>query len=386
MTRGSFAGALGAEGGDHAWRIPLLRPSLPPLADYAALLADVWAAGILSNGGVQAARFEAAIADAAHVPAELVVATANCDLALVLTVRALDLPRGTPVLVPSFTFASTLNALLWNGLAPRFVDVDPVTFCLDPAAVAEALTDEVRLVVGTHAYGAACDGAALTAECERVGAHLLFDGAQAFATWVGDDHVSVLGDATAFSFSATKLATSGEGGAVITRDPQLAERLRVLRAYGRDGQTGRRAEVGLNAKLSELHAALGILSLGQLEVGVTRRSALVARYRAALVDLPGVRWQELPAAQRPGWTFLAVDLGEHRDAVEVALSAAGIETRRYFQPLHEVPAFADLDRAPLPVTERLGASILCLPLHADLAEADLDEVAAAVRLAVERAA
>lgn len=362
-------------------RIPLARPTLPPLDVYSALLEDSWERRRLSNDGPLAHRFEAAAGE--YGAFEHCVATANCDLALTLLVAALELPPGARVLLPSYTFGSTLHALLWNGLSPHFVDVDRRTCCLDPEAVALALEEDVALVIATHAFGASCDMPRLEQLCADAGAALVADGAQAFGTWVDGEHVGVRATATAFSFSATKVATSGEGGLVATADPELAERLRVLRSYGRDGAREESLAVGLNAKLSELHAALGVLALESVEAEVAAREIVVARYAERLADLDGVRLQEVGPAERPSRTFLAVDLGPHRDAVEARLAHAGIQTRRYFRPLHEMPRFASLRRDALPATEALGRSALCLPLFAELGLADVDEICAGVRAAVE---
>jgi dTDP-4-amino-4,6-dideoxygalactose transaminase len=365
-------------------RIPLSRPSLPPLEDYVALLRESWEDGALSNGGPHVQRLEEACAACGGFGNA--VATASGDLALTLAVAALELPRGARVLLPSLTFASTLNAVLWNGLRPCFVDVDPATFCLDPDAVAEALADGAELVIATHAFGAAADLPALERLAADAGAALLLDGAHAFATRLDGEHVGRRGTATAFSFSPTKLVTSGEGGVVATADPALAEGIRLRRAYGRDGATEQVHAVGLNAKLSELHAALGLLGVARVEDEVAAREPLVARYAQLLGGLPGVALQGVSAGERHGCTYLAVDLGPYRDEVAERLAAAGIQSRRYFAPLHAMTPFAGLERAPLPVTERLGGSLLCLPLFSALGADGVDEVTAVVRETVEAAA
>jgi dTDP-4-amino-4,6-dideoxygalactose transaminase len=362
-------------------RIPLTRPSLPPLEEYVEQLRGVWERARLSNSGPCLERFEAACAEYGGWPDA--VATANCDSALLLTVAALELPEGARVLLPSFTFGSTLHSLLWNRLEPRFVDVDPHTFCLDPAALAAELDEGAELVVATHAFGAACDLPALERLAEGAGAALVLDGAHAFATFVDGEHVGRRATATAFSFSPTKLVTSGEGGIVASTRLEFGERLRLLRGYGRDGSTEESVRVGLNAKLSELHAALGLLGVARVEAEVADRAGLASRYAERLAGLDGVALQGRRPGERPSHTFLAVDLGPHRSAVERRLAGSGIQTRRYFRPLHTMERFTGVQRGPLPVTERLGGSLLCLPLFAGLGIDGVDEVATEVRGAVE---
>jgi dTDP-4-amino-4,6-dideoxygalactose transaminase len=349
--------------------IQLARPELPGLDEYAARLAPAWERAYVSNFGEAARELEHVCAGYTGLPHVRTVASA--DLGLTLAVAALGLPPGARAVVPSFTFPSTLHALLWNRLTPVFADVDPASWCLTAASAAPALGEPPALIVGTHAFLGVCDVAGL--EAARSGAALLFDAAQAYASRLGDRHVGSFGDASVFSFSATKVVTCGEGGLVAFRDPGVAARFERLRSYGmqRDYDV---LEPGLNAKLSELHAALGCLTVPRVEEAVAVRMTLVDRYRERLADAPGVGMQALPPELRPTPTQLVVDVGERREALVAALAAEAIETRCYFRPLHQMDAFAGIERGGLAVTERLGASLLTLPLHAAMSVADVDRV------------
>ena len=354
------------------------RPSLPAFDDYADALAAVWESGQLSNFGPMAVRFEEHCR--AYTGLRHVRATSSCDIGLTLAVRALGLEPGTPVLVPSFTFASTLHALLWNGLEPRFVDVDPGTWCLTAESCAGA-ADGVGAIVGTHAFMGICDVVGLEALAAEAGAALMFDAAQALASWVGPLHVGEFGDASVFSFSPTKVATCGEGGLAAFRDAGAAERFELLRSYGSDDAYDSRF-VGLNGKLSELHAALGCKTVPAIEDEVSARLALADRYRERLAGVDGVALQALAPGVRPTPTQLVVDLGSRRDAVAARLAAAGIDTRPYFRPMHRMERFRDLPATAMPVTDRLGASLLALPLHRALDLGDVDRVCDAVEHAL----
>jgi dTDP-4-amino-4,6-dideoxygalactose transaminase len=353
--------------------IRVSRPSLPPLDDYRALLESTWDDGWLSNFGPHARRFEQACAG--YTALVHVCAAANCDLALTLGIRALGLGPGDRVVVPSFTFPTTLHALLWNGLEPVFADVDRATWCLT-AQSAAPVADGARAIVGTHSFMSICDVTGLERLAAEREALLLFDAAQAFATWVGERHVGAFGDLSAFSFSPTKIATCGEGGLAAFRAPAAAERFAALRSYGDEHR------VGLNARMSEPHAALGCLAVERVEEEVAARSRLVARYRERLADLPHIRLQETPPGVRATPTLFVADFGGRRAKVEATLGAEGIETLRYFRPLHEMPAFGHLPAAPLPETGRLGAGVLALPLHGALDAADVDHVCDLVERAV----
>jgi dTDP-4-amino-4,6-dideoxygalactose transaminase len=378
---GGEATALRDGSPDGGFRIPLSRPSLPPLAEYVSLLEQTWTSGRLSNGGPHAQTLESSLA--AHLGSARALAVANCDLALTLAVCALGLEPGARVLLASYAFPSTLHAVLWNRLSPRFVDVSPANFCLDPEAVAEELDERVALVIATHAFGAACELPALERLCERAGAALIIDGAQALGTLLDGRHVASWGTATALSFSATKVATSGEGGALATTSLELAERVDRLRAYGRVSGAEAVVARGLNAKLSELHAALGCLTLERLEAELAARGRLTAIYAEQLGAVEGVRLQARRPDERPSRTLLAADFGPHRCKVEQRLEQRGIETRRYFRPLHENPVYERLPRAPLPVSERLSRRVLCLPLYAELEAAAVEEICAEIAQAME---
>lgn len=357
----------------------LARPSLPSLDAYAEELVATWDDAWLSNFGPHAERFEKVCSE--YTGLRHVRAVSNCDIGLTLAVRALGLRLGAGVVVPSFTFPSTLHALLWNGLEPRFADVDPDTWCLSAESAAAAVDGETAAIVGTHAFMSACDVAGLEALAADVGAVLLFDAAQALASWVGQRHVGTFGDASVFSFSPTKIATCGEGGLAAFRDPAHGERFALLRGYGSDADYDSRL-VGLNGKLSELHAALGCLTIANIEDEVRARLHLVDLYRERLTVLPGVRLQTRAPELRPTPTFLVADFGARRGDVAGALADHGIESRAYFRPLHAMGRFMEIPAAPLPVTEHLGAALLALPLHRGMEDADVHRVCDTVEWAL----
>jgi dTDP-4-amino-4,6-dideoxygalactose transaminase len=335
---------------------------------------------MLSNFGPQAQRFEQLAL--AYTGAKRGRAVATCDIGLTLAVKALEIAPGAEVVVPSFTFNSTLHALLWNGLRPRFADVDPGTFGISAETLSSALTDETALVVGTHVFGVPCDVAAIEQTCRAREIPCLFDAAQAFGTWVGDRHIGRFGDASAFSFSATKVTTSAEGGFVTFRNSRADAIFARARGYGFSHDYAS-SVVGLNGKLSEIHATLGVLAVPRTDELVQRRMSHDALYRERLAGVPGIGFQRIPTEVRASYTHMAVNLGDNRDTVARALDEAGIQTKAYFRPLHSMPLFKDLPHGSLPVTERLGSSLLCLPLYPDLEEAQVDEVTARVRAVVE---
>jgi dTDP-4-amino-4,6-dideoxygalactose transaminase len=331
----------------------------------------VWDGGTLSNDGPRTRAFEQAFAGYRRGGGH-VLAASSCDLSLTLALAALELPRGARALLPSLGFPSTLHALEWNGLQPHFVDVDERDWCLH----AEQLDGElegVGVIVATHLFGIPCDVASLEEIAARTGIALVFDAAQAAGTWMGNRHVTDFGDASVVSFSATKIVTAGEGAIAVLRSQSAAERFRRLRAYGMD-RDGFSELLGLNAKLSELHAALGLLTLAELEEQVARRVRLIDRYRERLGPRNDLSLQQLPAGARATPSFFVVDVGDARDPVRAALASRGIESRPYFQAMHQMPRCAAVPRSALPVTDRLGHGLLALPLYSELEPATVDEV------------
>jgi dTDP-4-amino-4,6-dideoxygalactose transaminase len=357
-----------------AYRLRVARPSLPPLERFAEALGGTWEQGMLSNHGSHVQAFQQAfgVYCQTNIP-DHVFAVSNCDVALTLAVAALDLPKGSKALLPSFGFPSSIHAIEWNGLSPHFVDVHPDDWCLHAEQVQNMLDNDVALIMGTHMFGCACDVHGLQRTAERTGAALVFDAAQAVGTWVEDRHVVTFGDASTVSFSGSKIVTSAEGAIAVIRSKESAGRFSRMRAYGLDPQ-GQSIYRGMNGKLSELHAALGTLTLELLEQQVEQRTEHVRRYQWRLGALNGVRLQTIPSAVRATPTFLAVDLGDARESVRAALAKCGIESRPYFPPLHQMTRFAQVPRCPLAVTERLGRSLLALPLYSELDPGDIDEI------------
>jgi dTDP-4-amino-4,6-dideoxygalactose transaminase len=343
--------------------VRVARPALPALGRYVERLEDVWDSAMLSNDGPHARAFERSFASYSEASGT-VLAASNCDVALTLLIASLELPHGAHAVLPSFSYPSLLHAVRWNGLRPRFVDVDPHDWCLH-AEQLEGQLDGVALILATHMFGVGCDVVGLERVAREHGCRLVLDAAQAVATWVGERHITDYGDGSAISFSGTKLVTSAEGAIVVANSPLVARRLELLRRLGID-HGGASAECGLNAKLSELHAALGVLSLGEIEQLVAQRVGLVQDYRRRLSGRADLALQRMPSGSRETPTYFAVDLGDARDRVRRALAAEGIESRPYFPALHRMERLAEVPSAPMPVTDWLDAGLLALPLHTDV--------------------
>jgi dTDP-3-amino-3,4,6-trideoxy-alpha-D-glucose transaminase len=358
------------------------RPAVPfmDLAAGAAALRDELEAAfarVARSGrwvlGDEVAAFERDFA--AYCGAEHCVGVASGLDALQLTLRALGIGPGDEVLVPGYTAVATWMAVSLTGARPVGVDVDPRTFTLDPALLDAALTPRTRALVPVHLCGRPADLGAIGAWAEAHGVLLVEDACQAHgATWEGR-RAGSLGAAGAFSFYPTKnLGALGDGGAIVTGDGALAERLRLLRTYGWR-ERGDSEIVGDNSRLDELQAAFLRAGLARLDETTLRRRALAARYLAGLEDAPGLT---LPAAG-PGHVWhLFVIQHARRDALRAALAQRGVGTLVHYEiPPHLTRAYRAAGMR-LPVAERLAARVLSLPLHPQLSDEAADAVIAAV--------
>jgi dTDP-4-amino-4,6-dideoxygalactose transaminase len=289
------------------------------------------------------------------------------------------------VILPTFTFSATAHAVSWNGLRPSFVDIDPRTLTLDPAATRAAINRKTSAILAVHIYGTPCHVEELSDIATSNGLRLFFDAAHAFGSRRGDVPVGGFGDAEVFSLSPTKVLVAGEGGIISTNDDELAERCRVGRDYGNPGDYNC-IFVGLNARMSEIHAATALASLDALEEQVGKRSLLADTYREHLDGTPGISFPEPRDGDRSTHKDFTIlidreSFGLGVEELAAALGAEGIDTRRYYSPLvHDMPAYASLrnGNGHLPESERAAASVLSLPMFGDLTEDQVSRVAEAI--------
>ena len=346
--------------------LPFFRPARPPLERVAARLAPSYERGVLTNGPL-VRQFEAEAAERLGVPH--VVAVASCTAGLMLTFQALARP-GTAAVMPSFTFSATAHAARWAGAVPRFTECDTATCQIDVDDAAGRL-DGATLLVGTHVFGAPCTPEAVEALGRAHGLAVVFDAAHGFGATRDGRPLGTFGDAEVFSLSPTKPMTSGEGGLVALRDEALAARVRLGVDYGNPGDYDTRF-AGLNARMSELHAAVGLESLAELDDHLATRRRLAESYRKALAGIAGVTPQDVDPRDESTYKDFTVIVDESvygldRDAVAAALKAEGVDTRPYFfPPVHRQQAYADLPAVDLPATDWVTNRVISLPLWRDM--------------------
>jgi dTDP-4-amino-4,6-dideoxygalactose transaminase len=374
--------------------IPVMRPELGDAE--ADAVAEVIAGGWVAQGP-RVAEFERRFAG--HVGAAEGVAVSSCTAALHLALYTSGVGPGDEVVVPSFSFIASANAVRHCGATPVFADVDAETGNVTADTVAPVLSPRTKAVMAVHQGGVPADVDALRARCGDL--PVVEDAAcAAGSTWRGH-HVGAGAPLAAWSFHPRKLLTTGEGGMITTDDPALAARLRRLREHGMSVSAADRhaagqpvleqyLETGFNYRMTDLQAAVGIVQLGRLPGMVARRRALAARYHELLAGVPGVRAVRDPAHATTNYQAFWVELGDDVPAsqadVLAALAAAGVSARRGIMAAHLEPAYAGTPHVPLPVTERLTGRTVILPLHHELTPAQQELVVTTLAAAVATAA
>lgn len=341
------------------------RPNLPDRQRLVAALDRILTRGILTNDGPEVRALEDRFREMTGAPEA--VAVSNATLGLQLLAQALEL-KGK-VLLPSFTFVATAHAFRWMGLRPVFCDIDPRTHNLDPDEVQRRLGSGISAVVGVHVWGRLCAPLELQRICRDRGIPLLFDAAHALGCSGHGRAAGAFGTAEVFSLHATKICHSFEGGIIVCRDRPLAEKLRRLRNFGFSGYD-QVEHLGINAKLPEISAAAGLLSLDQLEQLRTVNTANAARYRLNLRPIPDLHWVMPEDGTISNHHYVVAEFGPSwpeaaRDALVRALHAEGVLARRYFHPgVHRMqPYLREQPEAgkALRHTEALCRRVFCLP-------------------------
>lgn len=342
--------------------LPLTRVVVPDRQRLQQRLDAILDSGMLT-GGPTVRELEDEVAERLGVPH--VVAVASCTTGLMLVMQALKATGS--VVMPSFTFAATAHAAVWAGGRPVFADVDRESLTLDPRDAAPRL-DGASALMATHVYGTPCDVEAIEKVATAAGVPVVYDAAHALGSWRNGRPVGGFGTAEVFSLSPTKVAPAGEGGLVATRDGALAEAVRLARNYGNPGDYDC-VVPGLNARMSELHAAVGLATLSELPARVARRNEMVRVFAAATAGLPGIRIPAVDTGDVSTYKDLTLvvdeqDFGLDVPALRTVLDAEGVDTRRYFHPpVHRQRAYAYLGTPPpLPVTDELSPRVLTVPL------------------------
>ena len=345
---------------------------LPPLEVYQRYLQDIWQRGWVTNNGPLVQELESKLQTYLTVPHVQYVT--NGTVALQLAIRALSL-TGEVITTP-YSYVATTTAILWENCAPVFVDIDPDSLCINPDLIEASITESTSAILATHVYGCPCAVDKIAALAKKHHLRVIYDGAHAFGVKVKGKSIYRYGDLSTASFHATKIFHTIEGGAVMTDDSALSERIFLDKAFGHRADAYYQA--GTNGKNSEFHAAMGLCNLPTVDDIITQRRELFDLYQEQLHDLP-VQLLQIPNDVTFNYAYFPVIFGAHAvmQRVKQALEEENIYPRRYFYPsLNQLPYHQG---KACPISEDISQKVLCLPLYQQLEQRDVERITAIVR-------
>lgn len=359
-------------------------PLLPDLEDFNNLLKEIWASKWITNNGRFHQQLEKELAEYLKVP--FLSLFTNGTLPLITSLQALEV-KGEVITTP-YSFIATTHSIWWNGLKPVFVDIEPSTCNIDPSKIEAAITPQTTAIMPVHCYGKPCDINAIQDIADRYGLKVIYDAAHAFGVEVDGDSLLNAGDMSTLSFHATKVYNTIEGGALVMKDEETKRKIDYLKNFGFRNEVEVVAP-GINSKMDEMRSAYGILALRQVDDAIEARHRVAVQYREALKNVPGVRFFEDMPGVKHNYSYFPVfinaeEYGMTRDQLYFKLKESNVLGRRYFYPL--ISTFEPYRTLPssaaenLPVATRIADEVICLPMHHELSEADVERVTGIIKV------
>jgi dTDP-4-amino-4,6-dideoxygalactose transaminase len=354
--------------------IQVTRSSIPDIEDYIKEIKDIWDTRLLTNMGAKHRVLEAQLVDYLNVPN--ITLFTNGHLALECIIAALDL-KGEVITTP-FTFASTTHAIVRNGLKPIYCDINSEDYTLDVNKIESLITEKTSAIIPVHVYGNICDVRAIDAIAKKHNLKVIYDAAHTFGVTVNGQGIGTFGDASMFSFHATKVFNTIEGGAVTYNEPSLKERLDSLKNFGIAGPDTVEY-VGGNAKMNEFQAAMGICNLRHVDNEITKRKIVVERYNEQLGGIDGIKLSRPQAGVKSNYAYFPVVFDGYkksRDDVFEELKTHNIFARKYFYPLtNSFDCYkGKYNVEDTPIAKYISERVLTMPLYADLDLEDVDRI------------
>lgn len=353
--------------------INVTKPFLPPIEEYIQNLQGIWDRCHLTNYGPLLIELEEKLKQYLGVKHLFVVN--NGTIALQMAIKGLDL-KGE-ILTTPFSYVATTASIVWEGCEPVFVDIDPETFCMDPQRIEAAITSKTTAILATHVYGNACDVEAIEKIAKKHNLKVIYDAAHAFGVQLDGQSILNFGDVSTLSFHATKLFHTVEGGALITNDDALAEKLSYMCNFGHDGPENF-VGLGTNAKLSEFHAAMGLCLLPKVADLIAHREKISRLYDESLETLP-IKRPLMDSRLTYNYAYYPVLLPSEDDVVDLRkeMNAADIFPRRYFYP--SLSELVYVKKQSVPITKDISSRMLCLPLSHELTAEDVQKVISVIQ-------
>lgn len=356
------------------------RPLLPDISAFVNVLNEIWKSRVVTNSGPLHNKLEAEMQKYLNVPTAMLFN--NGTMGLLVALKMFDFPAGSEIITTPLTFAATVHAIKWNGFEPVFADVDPDTLTIDPASVEKAITNKTAAILAVHVYGTVCDVNALQTIADKHNLKLIYDAAHVFGATINNRSIGSFGNASVFSFHATKLFNTIEGGLIATSDESDREKIYNLRNFGIKNEE-EVVSIGLNGKMNELQAAVGLLNLPLVDEERSIRKALRIKYCELLKNIKGIT---LPPKQKKvvnSEQYFPVVINENifgrsRDDVYDALKKKGIFARKYFHPIctdflpyrtYRVVSVRDHS-----YVDEVKRRVLCLPFHSGVEQEDILDI------------
>lgn len=361
-----------------AKNIYVTQPFLPPLEEFIPYLEKIWVSKWLTNSGPFHQELELALAK--YLGVEHLALFTNGTIALVTALQSLRI-TGEVITTP-YSFVATAHSLLWNGIKPVFVDIDPNTLNIDPTKIESAITPQTTAIMPVHCYGHPCDVDAIQKIADNYNLKVIYDAAHAFGVQCHCGSVLKHGDLSVLSFHATKVFTTFEGGAIVCPDAKTKQRIDHLKNFGFVDEVTVVAP-GINGKMSEICAVLGLLQLQHINQALAQRKEIDATYRKLLKDVKGIRFAQGAGKEVTNHSYFPIlveaDYAMSRDDLYEKLKEHGIYARRYFYPLiSEFPMYRSLPsahRTNLPVASDIALKVLCLPIYPALPQEEQGRIA-----------
>ena len=358
--------------------ITVTSPLLPDLEEFNEMLKQIWDSKWITNNGRFHKQLEKELAEYLKVP--YISLFTNGTLPLITALQALRI-TGEVITTP-YSFVATTHALWWNGIKPVFVDIDPANCGIDPAKIEAAITPRTTAIMPVHCYGKPCDIKAIQEIADKYGLKVIYDAAHAFGVEVDGESILTAGDMSTLSFHATKVYNTIEGGAMVMHDEKTKQRIDYLKNFGFANEVTVVAP-GINSKMDEMRAAYGIINLRKVDAAIESRHRVAVTYREALRDVEGITFFDDMPGVRHNYSYFPIfvdseKFGMTRDELYFRMKEPGVLGRRYFYPLiSEFSTYRSLPSATrenLPNAYRLADAVLCLPMHHELTEEDVNRI------------
>lgn len=357
--------------------IYVTQPSLPPLEELIPYLEQIWENKVLTNSGPFHKQLETALCN--YFGVSHISLFSNGTIALITALKVLNI-KGEVITTP-YSFVATAHSLMWNNIKPVFVDIDPITLNIDPSKIEAAITPNTTAIMPVHVYGHPCDVEEIDVISKRHNLKVIYDAAHAFGVQCHCGSVLNHGDLSALSFHATKVFNTFEGGAIVSPNIETKRYIDQLKNFGFENEVGV-TQIGINGKMNEFSAALGLLQLQHIDEQIEKRKAIDAAYREGLKEIPGIRCHAPPAPQKSNYSYFPIFVEEDypftRDQIYEKLKAKGINGRRYFYP--HIPNFS-IYRHPktsafteFKVAKKISEQVICLPIYAGLTLSDVGRI------------